>query len=181
LKGQEYVNVQVNLIPTEEATLTRVRRELKDCQAHIVHYAGHGEYDELSPEESTLFFWSRRNRTGSIESMFAAELKELLRDSEVRLAYFSCCYGAAAGAESDLLDDDFLGISDAVSQAGVPSTLGFRWPVSDEEALRLTLTFYESLLSQGSPEIALWEARRELARRNRDDPAWLSPILIHQV
>jgi CHAT domain-containing protein len=181
LESQGYVNVQIDLIPSEEATITHVRRALKDCQAHIFHYAGHGRYDELSPEKSDLFFWSRKNRTGTIESMSAAELKGLLQDSEVRLAYFSCCYGSTIGSEDVFLDDDFLGIADAVIQAGVPSTLGFRWPVSDEGAPKLALAFYRSLLKRGSPEIALWQARRELAALNRDDATWLSPILIHQV
>jgi CHAT domain-containing protein len=181
LERQRYVNVRVNLIPTEEATITRVRRVLRDCQVHIFHYAGHGLYDELSPEKSALFFWSKKNRKGSVESLSAAMLKRLLQDSEVRFAYFSSCLGSATGSESQLMDDDFLGIADAVVQAGVPSTLGFRWPVSDVGAPKLAEAFYRSLLRQGSPEIALWEARRELAGLNRDDPTWLSPILIHQV
>ena len=113
--------------------------------------------------------------------MSAAELKGLLQDSAVRLAYLSCCNGATTSPQSGLLDDDFLGITDAVIQAGVPSALGFRWPVSDTGAPKLALTFYDSLLRQGNPEIALWQARRELANLNRDDPTWLSPILIHQV
>jgi CHAT domain-containing protein/CheY-like chemotaxis protein len=181
LENQEYVKVHVDLIPTEEATIARVRRALKDCPAHILHYAGHGSYDELSPEESALFFWSKKNRKGSVESMSAAMLKGLLQDSEVRFAYFSSCHGLATGLQSELLDDDFLGIADAVVQAGVPSTLGFRWPVSDVGAPKLAEAFYGSLLRQGSPEIALWEARRELASLDRDEPTWLSPILIHQV
>jgi CHAT domain-containing protein len=181
LHRQGYMNVQVDLIPTEEATITRIRKELRSCQAHIFHYAGHGSYNELSPEESTLFFWSEGNRRGTVEIMSAAELKDLLQDTEVRLAYFSCCYGATTGSQPKLLDDDFLGIADAVIQSGVPSTLGFRWPVSDAGATKLALAFYGSLLRQGSPEIALWEARRELAGLNRNDPTWLSPILIHQV
>jgi CheY-like chemotaxis protein len=181
LKGQKYVEVQVDLIPTEEATLGRIREELKNCQAHIFHYAGHGWYNKSSPEESTLFFWSERNRKGAVEPMSAAELKGLLQDSQIHLAYLNCCHGAITGAQSDLLNDDFLGVVDAITRAGVPSTLGFRWAVSDTSAPKLALAFYESLLRQGSPEIALWQARRELAGQNRDDPTWLSPILIHQI
>ncbi|GAB4537855.1 MAG: hypothetical protein Kow0063_25170 [Anaerolineae bacterium] len=181
LMGQKDVNVQVEMIPTEEATLTYVREVLRHCRTHIFHYAGHGEYDEASPEESALFFWSKKNRQGGVETISAAELRGLLQDSDVRLAYFSCCYGAATGPPIQLLDDDFLGIADAVIQAGVPSVLGFRWPVSDAGASQLALAFYRSLLRQGSPEVALWEARRELAGPNRNDPTWLSPILIHQV
>lgn len=112
--------------------------------------------------------------------MRATELKLLLERSEARLVYMSNCYGATTGSQTDLLDDDFLGLADAAMQAGVPSVIGFLWPVSDVGAPKLTLAFYRSLLEQGSPEIALWHARRELARPNKDDPTWLSPILIHQ-
>ncbi|MCP4529548.1 MAG: CHAT domain-containing protein [Aestuariibacter sp.] len=92
----------------------------------------------------------------------------------------SSCYGTASGDDAALLDDDFLGLADAVVQAGVPSVLGFRWPVSDDGARKLALAFYRSLLEQGSPEIALWSARCELSI-DRNDTTWLSPILIHQV
>ena len=75
-----------------------------------------------------------------------------------------------------------MGITDAVVQAGIPSTLGFRWSVTDEGAKKLAVAFYESLLKQGNPEIALWKARGEVAKTlGRDDYTWLSPVLIHQV
>jgi|YNPNPStandDraft_1061719.scaffolds.fasta_scaffold11615_2 ActR/RegA family two-component response regulator len=172
--------IEPKLIPTEQATYERVREELRNCKYDIIHYAGHGSYNIGSPEESSLYFWARENRQGEIIPMTAAELKMLLGQSEVRLVYLSCCYGTATGASQTSLDDDFLGLADAVAQAGVPSVLGFRWPVSDDGARRLALAFYKSLLEQGSPEIALWNARCELAI-NRNDTTWLSPVLIHQV
>ena len=111
--------------------------------------------------------------------MKATELKLLLEQSGARLVYLSCCYSTTAAGEVALLDDDFLGLADAAVQAGVPSVLGFRWPVADDGARRLALTFYQSLLDQGRPDVALFKARRELAI-DRNEPTWLSPILIHQ-
>jgi CHAT domain-containing protein len=113
--------------------------------------------------------------------MKASELTMLLRRSSARLVYLSCCYGTASGKQADLLDDDFLGLADAVVQAGIPTVLGYRWPVSDCGAQKMAQVFYKSLLEQGSPEIALWNARCEMAALDRNDPTWLSPILIHQV
>ncbi|MBN1873937.1 MAG: CHAT domain-containing protein [Anaerolineae bacterium] len=180
LQGQEYIPVDVTYIPTEQATCQRVRMELHDAKYDIVHYAGHGRYDTTSPEESSLYFWSREDKKGHVVPMKAAELKLLLARSEVSLVYLSCCDATEVGDSGDLLDDDFLGLADAVIQAGVPSTLGFRWPVSDVGAPRLTRVFYHSLLEQGSPEIALWKARCEVAALDRNDMTWLSPILVHQ-
>ncbi len=109
----------------------------------------------------------------------ASELKLLLQASEVGLLHLTCCEGTREGEAAHLLDDDFLGITDAAIQAGVPSVLGFRWPVSVDGARKLSIEFYRSLLKQGSPELALLESRRELAV-DRDDLTWASPILVVQ-
>ena len=180
LKGQNYIPVEVRLIPTERATYKRVRAELQKANYDIVHYAGHGVHNASSPDESCLYFWEEENRQGSVVPMTAAELGVLLGQSDARMMYLSSCYGTATGSKTALLDDDFLGLADAVAQAGIPSVLGFRWPVSDAGACQLALSFYRSLLEQGSPPIALWMARCEQAALNKGDTAWLTPILIHQ-
>ena len=180
LKRQDFIPVSVKLIPTERATYERVKTELRKRSYDIVHYAGHGSYKAESPEESCLYFWAGEDKQGDVVPMKATELKMLLEHSEACLVYLSSCYGTATGGKVALLNDDFLGLADAVAQAGVPSVLGFRWPVSDDGARKLALAFYQSLLEQGSPEVALWSARRELSI-DRNDTTWLSPILIHQV
>ncbi len=180
LKGQDRIPVDVKLIATEQATYERVRAELKAQNYDVVHYAGHGSYEADSPEESSLYFWAEADKQGGIVPMRATEVRLLLGQSGVRLVYLSSCYGTASGGKVALLDDDFLGLADAVAQAGVPSVVGYRWPVSDDGARRLALAFYKSLLDQGRPEVALWHARCELSI-DRNDTTWLSPILIHQV
>ena len=171
--------VSVKLLSASQASYGRVQDELKKTTYDIIHYAGHGFFDAASPEDSYLLFWQDASTKTEKLKMKATELKLLLDQSEARLVYLSCCYGAAAAGNTALLDDDFLGLTDAVVQAGVPSVLGFRWPVSDAGAHKLALSFYRSLLEQGRPDVALWHARRELAV-DRNEPTWLSPILIHQ-
>lgn len=172
--------IDVKLIPTEQATYNRVETELKNCSYDIVHYSGHGLYNIESPEESSIFFWAEENMEGGLVQMKATKLQDLLKDSNVRMVYLSCCCGSTTAENIKLLDDDFLGLADAIAQAGVPSVLGFRWPVADQGACEMALAFYRSLLESGSPKIALWHARRELAAIDRNDPTWLSPILVHQ-
>ena len=179
-KDRVRVLCQVKYIPTEQATYERVGEELLECKYHIIHYAGHGRYNEQSPERSSLLFWEKENRQGNIKPMMASKLKLLLDNSNVSFIYLSCCSGSRTGDFAQLLDDDFLGIADGAIHAGVPAVLGFRWPVSDKSAKQLALAFYQSLLSQGNLDVALFHARREVAGPNRDDPTWISPILIVQ-
>jgi CheY-like chemotaxis protein len=173
-------SVEVKLIPTDKATYDTVRHELRQCPYHIVHYVGHGLFEENSPEQSSLFFWEGQNRSGDVLPLTGAELSLLLQNSDVRLFHLSCCEGTRTGTTIDLLDDDYLGVADGIIQTGVPSVLGFRWPVSAGGARKLALDFYKSLLKYGSPERALLDARRELAMSALDAPDWASPILIVQ-
>jgi DNA-binding response OmpR family regulator len=173
------IRVNINSIPSNFATYDHVRQELKDCRYHILHYAGHGSHIPDSPEKSQIFFWSDSSRS-KIKPMSASELMMLVRESDLRLAYLSCCFGAETGKTDKLLDDDFLGVSDALIQANVPAVLGFRWPVSDDGAKAFALSFYRSLAQHGELDLASLDARCDLAGSNRDDRTWLAPILILQ-
>lgn len=174
------IGVQLKVIPTQEATYDIVRKELKKCSYHIVHYAGHGAYDVDSPEKSSIFFWEKPNCQGGVKQLSISELQMVLRDSDVRFVYLSCCLGTATGESVKLLDDDFLGIADGLVHANIPAVLGFRWSVSDGGAVTLSLEFYKSLTEGGQIDAALLNARCAVAAKDRDDITWLSPILIMQ-
>ncbi len=174
------IPVRLKAIHTEQATYETVRKELRDCNYQIIHYAGHGRHDITSPEKSSLYFWEKPNQQGKVIQMPASELKMLLKNSDVRFVYLSCCLGTTTGESSKLLDDDFLGIADSLIQAGIPSVLGFRWSVFDDSAITLSHEFYQSLADKGQIDTALLHARCEIAAKNRDDITWVSPILIMQ-
>jgi ActR/RegA family two-component response regulator len=180
LSTQQVMPVKVTYIKSEEATYSRLEYEFETERYDIIHYAGHGSFDPSSPGDSCIYLWEKENKQGDVVEMTADQLQLFLQVSPPRLVYLNCCSGMDTACEDELLDDDFLGLADAVVHAGVPSVLGFRWPVSDKGAKDFALAFYESLLGQGSPEIAAWQARRKLWRGDKDDPTWLSPILIHQ-
>ena len=100
----------------------------------------------------------------------------------MKLAYLSCCLGSITGEAHQLYNDDFLGMAEALATAKVPTVLGFRWPVSDDGAIAMAMTFYNTFMEDFDPQRALWLARRSVTRgpNKRDDPTWASPILIHQ-
>jgi CheY-like chemotaxis protein len=175
-KGLE---AQVETITTSQATYGEVKKVLLKCPFHIVHYAGHGAYNQESPEKSFILLRDGEHPS-LLKQMTVETLGLLLQGSAVRFVYLSCCEGSKTGSASALLDDDFLGIAEGIINAGVPSVLGFRWPVSDDGAITLAKAFYESLIKHGHLDTALLEARREVAMLNRNDITWLSPILIMQ-
>lgn len=174
-----YCKVEVRLITSEKATISKVRTEVSRRDYDILHYAGHAAHHSQTPDDSYLLFRSD-TEPDEYEKLRATELKILLEDSEARLVYLSSCYGQAASGESAFLDNDFLGLGQAITKAGIPTVVGFCWPVSDRYAPEFALKFYDSLLKEGSPEVAMWRARRYLNGRYPNDSTWMSPILIHQ-
>lgn len=174
------LSVDVAQVPTESATVGRLRDLLVGNSFHIVHYAGHGDYATRRPEESALYFWREPNRAGAAEPLLSTQLYDLLRKSTVNFFYLSTCYGTATAGSVKLQDNAFLGLADCIVRAGVPGTLGFRIPVSDSGAVALATHFYESLADHGEPDIALHYARRAVWATAINDRAWISPILIKQ-
>jgi hypothetical protein len=154
--------------------------EMSDCLKHggyhLVHFSGHGIYAD-SPEDSCLLF---RGPNNTIERLTANRLNALLQRSKVRFFYLSCCEGAATGMPDQLLSSDFLGITDALIIAGVPSVIAMRWPVNDRAATRLAVSLYRELMSGNGLELSLLRARREVQNQDPGDYTWLSPILVIQ-
>ncbi len=179
LAGDGQLDLHVEALSTDDATYQRVCDELQSGQYHLFHYSGHGVYHSERPENSALFFWEA-GRSSAIKRMKAAELKLLIQDSDLRFAYFSCCQGATQADSVELLDNDFLGIMDASVEAGLPSVLGMRWPVADASARVLAGAFYQALFSEGRLDTALLKARQTIARRDREDITWVSPVLVVQ-
>jgi len=171
---------QVDLVRATELTYPRVLALLtSEGGYHLIHYAGHGYYDPVDPVNSALFFWADERRQ-AVRPLRAGELKNRLKDTPVQFVYLSCCRGAQAGAASDLLVSDFLGVLDALLVAQVPAVLGMRWPVSDDAAVILAETFYQALMRGDDLALATLRARRAAADYDRHDPSWAAPVLVVQ-
>jgi CheY-like chemotaxis protein len=157
------------LVGKKEATYENLEAKLRDG-CHIFHFAGHADYVKSAPEKSVLYLYD--------QEVSAASLKSLLRKKDVRFAFLSCCLGARVGSTGR---GDFYGFLDALSQTGVQTVLGYRWPVNDYSAGLLAEQFYENLLRSFCPAQALYLARDHAATKiGRDEDVWASPILLMQ-
>jgi CHAT domain-containing protein len=111
----------------------------------------------------------------------ARRLAQLLDDSQIMICYLSCCVGAMVGSGQLLRDYDYLGIMDAVVNAGVPYVLGYRWYVTDSGSRRFATHFYERLVKAPHlPEQAALHARQQVYGDDGQDETWTSPILVAQ-
>lgn len=170
----------VDCLLTDEASLKEVEQRLEGSPYHIIHYAGHGEFEPMTGERSGLVFWSRSNRRGKVVALRATRLSQLLRNSKTVFLYLNCCVGTVVSNQDLLRSNDYLGLADAIVQAGIPGVLGYRWSIRDESARRFAIRFYQELFASHSLEQATLKARRDLYGQNPDDETWTSPILVIQ-
>jgi CHAT domain-containing protein len=171
----------IDKLLTKQASIKAVKDRLRNCRYHIVHYAGHGTFDETTGENSGLTFWQRENMSGERVTLTAREIASLLSPSEVRLFYINACVGAEASSDQVLHGNEYLGIMDALVQAKVPYVLGFRWYVTDRGSRYFASLFYEYLFRRPLvPEQAVLHARKRIYEEDPTDETWTSPILVAQ-
>lgn len=165
----------VTLLVGADAAYENVFRVLEENNYHLVHYCGHGEYDDRLAESSGLVL-----RDGDrLRTLTAYELNSLLKDKETRLVYLSSCLGSRTA--NRLGRGDFHSVFEALAKADIPCAIGYRWDVSDSSAMAMSRAFYNELWITFAPGEALFRARRKLINElGVDDETWASPVLMMQ-
>jgi len=190
---KELAFVKVTARKSWECTL-EVARSLLHEEWDVIHFAGHGVYDSVSPDESRLLFWEKPGHLdcwpllrgyhelasrlrGRVEALTSSELARCLQDHPPVLVYLSCCHSARHSDTASLAWSESLGLMDAVVRlSGAPVVIGHRWPVADnDKCLRFVGTFYHQLAARNSPEQALLKARRAVST---SIPTWASPVMV---
>lgn len=174
LEEQSGIQTEITKLCHPHVSVDEVRNALRDGY-HMLHYAGHGSGDVQLPENSGL----RLMKDGKVETLTAQQLKLMVQKTDLRLVFLSCCLGAWTA--DDRKRGDFHGMFDALVKGGVPTAIGYRWPVSDRGALEVARLFYDELARTFCPGEALLAARVGVADRlGRDDPTWASLMMLSQ-
>jgi len=151
------------------ATLDDLREALSAQQYDVLHFTGHGNWDE-GQEIATLAF---EDEKGSTDPVTLEQLRPLLTGRGLRLAVLSSCLGARTGNR-----DAFIGMGTGLLRAGVPAVLAMQSSILDASAIGMARALYTALGRGRCLEEALWESRQ--AMRNRRGGAgsdWGLPML----
>ncbi len=140
---------------------------LRQWQPHLLHFVGHGFYDETSRQGGLML---ARRETGKPmpDPLGAAELGMMMDGSRVRLALLNACQtGRAAG-----------GVAEALVRAALPAALGMQANVPDEAAVAFAGAFYQAIADGWPIDAAAAEGRRLLAAQvGLNSPWWALPVL----
>jgi tetratricopeptide (TPR) repeat protein len=148
-------------------TLDALQQRLLGEPVHVLHFVGHGIFDEAA-QAGSLALEDARGRPHLVRG---EDLAKLLRNHPaLRLAYLNACQGALASGGSV-----FAGVAQALVQGGVPAAVAMQDEISDAGALELARSFYSALAAGRPVDAALTQARVALSARG--SPEWAIPVL----
>ena len=152
-----------------KSTLAALQRRLRRADYHVLHFIGHGDYDEQA-EEGLLLMEDARGRGRPVSGQW---LGRLLRGYfPMRLVALNACEGALTSSS-----DPFAGVAAAVVGAGVPAVVAMQFEISDEAAIIFSREFYSALADNYPVDAAVTEARIAIVHSRENTIEWATPVL----
>ncbi len=154
---REGTDFNVKLLEGDQATPSGLLAELGSGRYHVVHYAGHAEFNADRPEKSAWILAG-----GDVT---AAQIGALDRAPGVVFAN-ACDSGTVLEWGGKYrYDDRVYGLASAFLRAGVNNYIGTFWPVHDEASAHFATTFYTEALYGAALGQAMQAAREAVIRR----------------
>ena len=159
---------RVELDRLEGATRDALRKKLQEKSFHILHFIGHGTFDESRGGGAILL----EGREGEPDPMIGQELSVLLAaHPQLRLVVLNACEGAHGSGS-----DPFAGLVQSLIRGGLPAVVAMRSSIPDRMAVLFSHTFYSSLAQREPVDVAVSKARNAMLSE-RATEEWGSPVL----
>ncbi len=123
----------------------------------IVHFAGHGVFDEKDPSHSGWVFGKDR----------ILSAREIFRARRVpRLVFANACFSAVIKERQAMTADEtnrrLAGLAEAFFERGIQNYIGAGWPVEDIPAVEFASVFYQNALAGETLGDSLAAARKRI-------------------
>jgi pimeloyl-ACP methyl ester carboxylesterase len=142
----------VQRIGSSECDPVEILTLLLSEEFDVVHYAGHGIFDDQKPSHGGWIFGFEKGATDKFQTLSA---REIFRTRHIpRLVFSNACFssvvnrGKAFSAEET--NRRLAGLAEAFFERGVQDYIGAGWPVQDDLAIRFATEFYARALT-GKP------------------------------
>ena len=145
----------------ERATLSELaRRVAEPDDIHVLHYIGHGAYDEAT-EAGILVLETPQGRAHDVSG---EQLGAMLQDEDsLRLVVLNSCDGARTSRI-----DPFSGAAASLIEFDIPAVIGMQFEITDEAAIAFSESLYSGI-AQGLPiDAALGPARRAIVAAQKE-------------
>jgi hypothetical protein len=156
----------------EHATAKGLQRCLAAESFQIVHFMGHGSFEDDNAEGFVLLETADGGRDPVSGEVLATLLKQ---ESGPVLVILNACKTARSCERGDA--PPFSGVAAALVGKGIPAVLAMRTVIGDRAAITLTEEIYERLAAGDPIEAAVSEARLALYAGPQAPPDWAIPAL----
>jgi Tol biopolymer transport system component len=157
--------VVIDRLPS--ATIAELGAWLRRHPTHVIHFVGHGDFDDRL-REGVVYFQDEHGRSSPVTS---SVLGPYLRDHDpLRMVVLNACRSARTDAV-----DPFGGIAQGLVQQDATAVVAMQFPISDRAAVTFTGEFYGALVDGLPVDQAVSSARKALQAEFRDE--WATPVL----
>jgi hypothetical protein len=148
-------------------TPTQVLDSLRNEDSSIIHFACHGAFDSISPNDSAIKL--------SDGSLYPSDIRVRFGGKRQRpLIFINACHGGRT-------EFNFTGLggwADRLLDARAGAFIGAMWEVSDRLSLQFTKTFYTALIQDNKTIADAFRQAREVIRREAPyNSTWLAYTL----
>jgi hypothetical protein len=154
-------------------------RALATGDYDIIHFAGHGYFDDLKPEHSYLRFPANDGQ-GWIPC-YPFELEQALGTEPPAVVFANACSSAKEPNREKKKKEGKRkpkGFPQALIDGGVKCYVGSMWEVHDVWAGRLASAFYENIVEGSSFGEAMRKAREKVFRESKnEDLTWAAMVM----
>lgn len=149
-------------------TLESLDRMLAEKSFHVVHFIGHGTFDNGQNRGVLLF----EDEEGHADPVTGERLAAVLDGHEsLRLVVLNSCDGACNSGESV-----FAGVAQSIINQPVPAVVAMQLPISDPIAITFSYWFYRALARGRTVDWAITRARKAMRAASRGFD-WAIPVL----
>lgn len=160
----------VRIDQLENATLLELVRHLEASDCHVLHFVGHGGYQEQGDSGSGVLAFENGDRLHQLVS--GDQLGVLLNDHvPLRLAVLNACEGARTSPT-----EPFAGVAQSLVRQGIPAVIAMQFEVTDTAAIVFGHELYRALGTGCPIDRSVAIARRAMYAGNHD-VEWATPVL----
>jgi tetratricopeptide (TPR) repeat protein len=160
---------RVELVWLAQASWDGVLDRLLTERWHVLHFIGHGDYDDDS-DEGQLALVGDGGRADWVE---ASRLADLLDEAEPtpRLVLLNSCSSGQGGAQ-----DLFSGTAATLVRRGIAAVAAMQFSISDRAAVAFPKGFYTALVAGRGVDEAV-KSGRKMILGARGTLEWVTPVL----
>jgi CHAT domain/WD domain, G-beta repeat len=152
----------------EAGTLAALQRPLRLREYHVLHFIGHGGWDEDAQDGALAIEGTDR----TTRLVTGRDLGLMIRGHRsLRLVVLNACEGARSAR-----DDPFGGVAQALVRQGIPAVIAMQFEISDLAALAFSHSFYQAIADGLPVDVATLEARRAMFAEG-NEVEWATPVL----